>query len=170
MLTNDQLRSLPMWVAVGFAAHCARLVLPAFRDGYPTVSSEILGQLERAVSVAEEFASRGSGAAEYAAEADGDLAVDIAVAVRRWANDPVVENYSDAAAGAAYAAGAAADLTAARPWGNRELVYSNVERAVKGACQNQDVSARVEADYARLFARVQAAGLDDASSYPGTPI
>jgi len=155
-----------MWLAVGFAARCARLVQPYFRVGYPKAPKNVLGDLERAITIAERFAAQGAGDPGYTADADGDHAVDIAGYVQRWAIDRTVGNYSDSAAGAAYAAGAAADIVEACSWANADLVYANATRAIRGALQCPEVATQIHNELGLLLARIGREPLSATAPFP----
>jgi len=163
MIDDVKVEDLPLWVAVGLAARCARRVFPRFVAGFPKAPTGVLNDVLRAIQVAERFARQGHGEDNYAAEADGDQAVDVAVAVGRWAADAAIVNYSDAAAAAAYAAGAAADLTAGAAWANRGNVYANVARAIRGACHCPSSRTTILAELDELRGQVRRLALDDTS-------
>jgi hypothetical protein len=57
MITRDELRRLPHWARVAFAARCARLVLPLFQAAWPDASPRYKDALDRAIALAERSAA-----------------------------------------------------------------------------------------------------------------
>ena len=166
MFSEEAFRRLPMWVAVGFAARCARLVLPHFKAGFTKLSKKDLEDVVGAVEIAEEFAYRGAGRENHAAKADGDHAIDVGVTTGRRAEDNAVVAYADAAGAAAYAAGCAADVAKRERRADIELVYSNATRAVLDALTCPAVDATVQAEFERLAGRAAAEKLDPLAACP----
>jgi len=75
--TKEEIRKLPRWARVAFAARCARRVQPIFTAACPKSSKEQVEALERAILIAETAAAQGKVNAE-AARAAADAATDAA--------------------------------------------------------------------------------------------
>ena len=59
--SEDDIRQLPRWARLAFAARCARRVLPLFQHSWPDAPAEYVQVLERAVAVAETSATTAWG-------------------------------------------------------------------------------------------------------------
>jgi hypothetical protein len=62
--TEDEIRQLPRWARVAFAARCARRALPLFQKHWPDAPEEHVTAVRRAVEVAEHSAADAHGAAD----------------------------------------------------------------------------------------------------------
>lgn len=68
---RDELKAIPRWARVAFAARCARRVEPLLRVAWPDVRSDHVAAVARAIDYAEKSAAR--------AEADSELARGLAL-------------------------------------------------------------------------------------------
>ncbi|MGE3424826.1 MAG: hypothetical protein AB7N24_22490 [Dehalococcoidia bacterium] len=140
--TPQELRTLPRWAIVAYAARCARRVLPLHpgdsRD-HPLVASEI--------SVAEMSAAGDTGAARAAADATQAAAIARAAGAARAAEASDAARAADAAAAAAYAAYDADDAyyAAARAADAAHAAYYAVARAAAYAAYDADAAAAADA-------------------------
>jgi hypothetical protein len=103
--TKDDIKQLPRWAQVAYAARCARLVLPLFKENWPDAPKERVVAVEKAVEIAEQSAAAAAYAAFAAATADAAAAAAAAAAFAAV----TAAAAADAYAADAYAAAAAAD-------------------------------------------------------------
>jgi hypothetical protein len=65
--TKEEIRSLPRWAGVAFAARCARRVQPVFEAAWPHALQPYAANLEKAIALVERTAARASFAEAAAA-------------------------------------------------------------------------------------------------------
>jgi hypothetical protein len=126
--TEQELRALPRWALVAFAARCARRVQPLFKDGWPDAPVEDVQALERVIVLAEQSAASASvvPAGEAFAAAEGASAAYAAV-------DTFAANTKNAinpANAARFAAAAVAYTTARGTATPRATEYDAADAAV----------------------------------------
>ncbi len=160
-VTKEELRKLPRWACVAFAARCARRVQPLFKFGWPGAPDEHVRAVDRAIALAEESAHMGradslildAARAAYAANA----AARAANAAARAAN--AANAAARAARAAAYAANAAAnaanDADADADAADAAAAARGADAAARGAdaaARGAAADAAARADYELLVA------------------
>lgn len=165
-VNEEMIQKLPIWVAVGLAARCARILTPHFEAVSSEMQKDERADMLRAVAIAEEFAARGAGRLDYAAEADADAAADAIGRFEHWTDDDGAALYLDAFPAAAYAAGCAADLAAGASWANRQLVVDNAWRAIRASLTCRPVAQRIAGMVRSVSEKCAAAALDDRAACP----
>ena len=107
--TKEELKKLPRWACVAFAARCARRVQPLFNDW--DREEKHIADIEAAISAAEEAAATATTHADSAAADDVDSAASIAASIAATASNAsnaAASNAANVAASASNAASAAA--------------------------------------------------------------
>src|SRR5262249_35696924 len=146
---------LPIWIAAGFAARCARHLFPYFDKLARAARWEARRDVYRALYVAECFAARGCAVPDYAPAADADHALDAISDTGRVSNDPRIISAVDAAAAAAYVTDIAMDLAAKAAWARRDSLEANTLRAIGDAFELADLRATVTAELADVVRQCQ---------------
>lgn len=129
--TEAEIRQLPRWAQVAFAARCARLALPLFKQHRPDAPREHVEAIERAVRDAEESAARATKVA-------GDVA------------DAVICDARDATVGAAatseayYAASAVLEATYAATTSVEEIAHFAARAATFAAASVKNMLIRFD--------------------------
>jgi hypothetical protein len=113
--TEEELRTLPRWAVVAYAARCARRVQPLFTHYWPDAPREHVEAVDRAITLAEAAAADPASASDWvpalAARSAANAAANAAAA--RSAARSAANAAANAALNAAAANPAAAALTAA---------------------------------------------------------
>lgn len=135
--SEEELRELPRWARVAFAARCARCVQPLFRALWPKAPARHCEAIDRAVQIAEILASGG-------VPPPGTNAANAAAFAHNAANAAA---FATAARHAVAAAANAADTAANAAFAARD--------AAKANDANADVAAKADDDAA--FAAAKAA-------------
>jgi hypothetical protein len=106
--TEEELRALPRWAVVAFAARCARRVQPLFTHFWPKAPREHIEAVDRAISLTQASAADPSSVSTYEVRAAADY-VDDAYVAATAADIPEAAYATSPAANAAHAAAADAD-------------------------------------------------------------
>ncbi len=152
--TAEEIRRLPRWAQVAFAARCARRVLPVFLRDWPAAPAHHASAVVRAVDAAELSAAAATAAGDAATRAlDADAASSSATR-----SCCTAAAYAAAAAARAAAAATAASYTAAR-----------AAAAARGAVLAQPGSREaILNDFRTLLARAAAENWTDDAPVPPT--
>lgn len=170
--TTKELKTLPCWARVAFAARCARRVQPLFRAAWPQAAKEHIETVDTAVTAAERSAASGDPYAvgarvppSFTAVADATAAAaDAARYALCAAYSVVVAEMKRAQAGANAAIQAANKPSAAADRADEALEVDDADNVVAdaAACAAQAVDAAAAshaegAAYVRAYSVVRAA-------------
>ncbi len=163
--TVEEIRKLPRWARVAFAARCARRVLPLFRHFWPTAPSAHIRAVSNAVSIAEHAAAtRATRATCAAAVADADAA---AAAAYDTGDDTTAADVAFAAAAAAAATRATtvADAVADE---DANAAATTAADAAYAAAADEDARKLIRADLKTILNECASGGWGDNAPVPPT--
>lgn len=156
--SEEEIKKLPRWARVAFAARCGRRILPLFRMGYPDAPAKDLEAIRTAVTMAERHAAEAT-LANQASGIDTRDAYDTAVRAAYFADS--------SRAGPGYAAAivvaAARDLLA-DPLGQARTIADNADDALVLADPRSRVFIR--RDFTRLVNAAKANAWTDDTPVP----
>lgn len=171
---SDAIDSLPHWARVGFAARCARNILPLFERAWPDAAPRRPEALRRAIGLAEQSAAEGIPAAELHAAIVAAIMTAGAALLPLYgmsssdepgpAGEPDCQVASFAAKAAEWAAKAAAEAPSGSAHAALEAyTWARDAADLAGA---GDVWDRLDADFANLRRAAARGRWSDATPVP----
>lgn len=163
---SENIKTLPRWAMVAFAARCARRVQPLFRASWPTAPDKRVIALDKAVMLSERsaaYADADEGAFAYAAVAGADVAFAGVVKAKVKVNAKAA---AKAAAYAAYTAAKAAAYTADKAADKAADITditaaAAAKAAACAACATNATNATILRDFQLLKVAAQKENWDD---------
>lgn len=172
--SEKEIRRLPRWAQVAFAARCARRVQPLFQAGWPKAPAEHVEAVKRAIRIAETGAAgtTRAGAVAVAASASAATRAVSAASGQARLSAASAAYAADAAAvastTAAFSADASVVAASARASAAASAAFSAGEaaRAVHGAVAETGVIRAMRADLDKLQAVAKQEGWTDETPVP----
>ena len=164
-IDEDKVRALPIWIATGFTARCARRAFEHFDQAAQHLPWSCRRDVFRAWHLAERFAVQGRVPPNYSPCAVGDLAIDAYQQAQRLNSNPAIINCGEAAAAAAYVADIASLIATNYPGNWRNSLTLNTLRAVRNACALDELRATIISELSEVSRQCREKDLDDASPF-----